>query len=107
MKFDRLNPSLEDSVGRGFNEVRLSTSLSKRTPWAEPFVTFWWQAPLPTDGSAPPTTADGKADSQFWDVGFGQDSVLPQQSAGTTFGFNGIPWQNPRQKQYLMIEVRG
>jgi hypothetical protein len=107
MKFDRLNPGAEDSVGRGFNEVRLSTSLSKRTPWAEPFVTFFWQAPLPTDGSSPPTTPKGSADTQFWNVGFGQDSVLPQQSAGTTFGFNGIPWQNPRQKQFLMIEVRG
>ena len=107
MRFDRLNPSLEDSVGRGINEVRLQTSLSKRTPWAEPFVTFWWQSPLPMDGSSPPGDAGDKADTQFWNVGFGQDSVYPQQSAGTTFGFNGIPWQNPRQKQYVAIEVRG
>jgi hypothetical protein len=40
-------------------------------------------------------------------VGFGQDSTYSQQSAGTFFGFNGIPWQNRRQNQYLQIEVRG
>jgi hypothetical protein len=107
MRFDRLNPGAEDSVGRGFSELRLYTALSKRTPWAEPFVTFWYQAPLMGNGSAPPTTPGGKADTQFWNVGFGQDSALPQQSAGTTFGFNGIPWQNPKQKQFLEIEVRG
>jgi len=108
MRFDRANPTLEDSVGRGFNEVRLSTSLSKRTTWAEPFVSFWWQAPMPMDGATPPPpSSTAKPDSQFWNVGFGQDSVYPQQSAGTTFGFNGIPWQNPREKQFIEIEVRG
>ncbi len=106
MRFDRLNPTLEDGAGRGINEFRFQTSLSKRTPWAEPFVSFYWQAPLPTDASSPPTSPTDKADTQFWDVGFGQDAVYAQQIAGTTFGFNGIPWQNRRQKQYLAIEVR-
>jgi hypothetical protein len=102
MRFDKLNPSREDGAGRGYSEFRAYTSLSKRTPWAEPFVTFFWQSPLPMDGDEP-----GDADSSgFWNVGFGQDAVYPQQQAGTTFGFNGIPWQNPRQNQYLAIEVR-
>jgi hypothetical protein len=115
MRFDRNNPSSEASVGRGLNEIHLSTSISKRTAWAEPFVSFYWQSPLSSSGSAPPVTtrhSDGsisstKADTQFWNVGFGQDSAAAQQIAGTTFGFNGIPWQNPKQKQFLMIEVRG
>jgi hypothetical protein len=107
MRFDRMNPSSESSVGRGLNEVRLSTSMSKKTAWAEPFVTFYWQAPLPSDGSTPPTSPTNKADTQFWNVGFGQDSTAAQQLAGTTFGFNGIPWQNPKQKQFIEIEVRG
>jgi hypothetical protein len=107
MRFDRNNPTSEASVGRGLNEIRLSTSISKRTTWAEPFASFYWQAPLSSSGSTPPSTPGGKADTQFWNVGFGQDSPAAQQIAGTTFGFNGIPWQNPKQKQFLMIEVRG
>jgi hypothetical protein len=102
MGFDRTSPGREDSVGRGITEVKVSTSLSKRTTWAEPFVTFWWLSPMPMDGGDP-TDDDG---IKYWDVGFGQESVYPQQEAGTTFGFNGITWQNPREQQYLAIEVR-
>jgi hypothetical protein len=106
MRFDRVNPTLEDSVGRGYSEVLLRTAVSKRTPWAEPFIELWWQAPL--GGSvAAPTRPGEDVDSQFWDIGAGQDSVSPQQHAGVKFGFNGIPWQNPAQKQYVAIEVRG
>jgi hypothetical protein len=106
MRFDRLNPTLEDSVGRGYSEVVLRTSVSKRMPWAEPFMELWWQAPLdgPVDA---PTRANQTVDSQFWDIGGGQDNTSPQQHAGVKFGFNGIPWQNRAEKQYLAIEVRG
>lgn len=102
MAFDRNNPGGEDSVGRGVNEVKLWTSLSKRLTWAEPFVTLWYLGPLGS-GAGDPTDASG---TKFWDVGFGQDSTTSQQSAGTSFGFNGITWQNRRQQQYLAIEVR-
>jgi hypothetical protein len=107
MKFNRFDPESEDGVSRGVHEVRAYTSLSRRTTWSEPFVTFWWQAPFAMRGTDPPddtTLGDG---SLFWDVGFGQETMYPQQQAGTTFGFEAIPWEDVKQKQKLAIELQG
>lgn len=103
MRFDAVAPGREDGVSRGVHEFRAYTSLSKRTRWAEPFVTFWWQAPFALRG----TTPEDRDGSLFWDVGFGQENIWPQQHAGTTFGFEAIPWEDRRAKQRLSIVFRG
>ncbi len=79
MRFDRQDPEGETGVSRGVHEFRAYTGFSRRTSWAEPFVYFWWQAPIGTRGDDP-NDPDG---SLFWDLGFGQDHVLPPQKAGT------------------------
>lgn len=103
MKFNLMNPESQDGVSRGVHEVRVFTGLSKRTTWAEPFVFFWWQAPFAIRG----TTAGDADGSLFWDVGFGQRERLPQQRAGTRFGLEAIPWEKPKHKQKIAIELVG
>jgi hypothetical protein len=103
MRFDRMNPSSETGVSPGFHSFHASTSVSKRTSWAEPFVQFWWDAPFAVRGNKP-NDPDG---SLFWDVGFGQKSKMPQQSAGTLFGFDATLFENPHEKQRLSLELLG
>ncbi len=102
MKFDRLAPKSEDGVSRGVHDIRVFTGLSKRTTWADPFVFFWWQAPFALRGENPRDPSS----SLFWNTGFGQETKAAQQMAGTTFGFEAIPWENSRQQQKLGIEVQ-
>jgi hypothetical protein len=103
MKFDRNDPTAEAGVSRGVHEFRAETAVSKRTRWAEPFVSFWWQAPLGVRGSRP-ADPDG---SLFWSVGFGQDTDRPQQRAGTLFGFEAIVFDRPAKKERLGLELSG
>jgi hypothetical protein len=99
MKFNRFSPDSEDGVSRGVHEVKVWTSLSRQTTWSEPFVTFWWMSPFDVRGRTPAGT-DG-------DVGFGQETFYPQQSAGATFGFEAIPWEQKERKQKISVELRG
>jgi hypothetical protein len=101
--FDRLNPGSEDGVSTGVHQFKAYTSLSKRTTWSEPFVTFWWLAPIGYRGTSP----DDENGSLFWDVGFGSESHQLQQRAGTKFGFEAIPWENPKQQQRISLEFSG
>lgn len=103
MRFDRQAPENETGVSRGVHEVKVYTSLSKRTSWSEPYVTFFWKTPLGFRGTDP----DDPDDSLFWDVGFGQEALWPQQEAGTVFGFEAIPYDDPVDRQRISLELRG
>jgi hypothetical protein len=103
MRFDRLDPTSEAGVSRGVHEFRAETSVSKRTRWAEPFVSFWWQAPLGVRGDRP-NDPDG---SLYWDAGFGQRSNRTQQQAGTLFGFEAIVYDHKEKQQRLGLEFSG
>ncbi|HKA87549.1 MAG TPA: hypothetical protein VKE22_07775 [Haliangiales bacterium] len=103
MKFNRLNPGNETGVSPGFHEIKLMTGFSKRTRWAEPFVFFYYQAPVGVRGDKP-NDPDG---SLFWDVGFGQKSNHPQSQAGTDFGFEAILFDRPAQKERLALTFGG
>ena len=103
MRFNRMNPSDEKGVSRGVHEFRAETSVSKRTRWAEPFVSFWWQAPLGVRGDRP-NDPDG---SLYWDAGFGQRTHRTQQMAGTLFGFEAIVYDRKERKERLGLELSG
>jgi hypothetical protein len=103
MRFNRLDPEQETGVSRGVHEFRASTGISKRTRWAEPFIFFWWQAPIGVRGDTPRET-DG---SLYWDVGFGQRSSRPQQTAGTSFGFEAIVYDKKETGERLNLELGG
>jgi hypothetical protein len=85
------------------HQFKAYTSLSKKTTWSETFVTFWWLAPIGYRGTSP----DDENGSLFWEVGFGSESHQLQQRAGTKFGFEAIPWENPKQQQKISLEFSG
>jgi len=93
-KFDRADPKGNTGVGRGLNEVRLWTTIAKRTGWAEPFVELWWRAPF-----------SQKSDSNFIEPGFGQRRTAAQQHAGTRFGFEAIFYDKPADKTRVSLDV--
>jgi hypothetical protein len=102
-KFNRFKPGEEDGVSTGVHWFKAMTSISKRTSWAEPFITFWWMAPIGERGNTP----EDPNGSLFWNVGYGQKNHDPQQQAGTTFGFEAIAFENKKDKQRLAIELQG
>lgn len=102
-RFNRFNPTSQDGVSRGVHEFRAETSFSKRSTWAEPYVSLWWMAPTGLRGDTP---GDNNS-SQFWDVGFGLERKMPQQQAGTIFGLEAWAWENVPQKQKITIQLEG
>lgn|GEM_PF-1035783 len=92
--FVRANPERETGVGSGLNEIRLWTSVAKRVGNFEPFVMFWWQAPISTT-----------SDSQFIEVGFGAEREQAQQHAGTRFGVEGVFYEDVKQQQRVGLEL--
>lgn len=103
MKLDAADPQSQTGVSTGVHEFRAQTSISKRTSWAEPFVMFWWQAPIGVRGD----NARDPDSSLFWNVGFGQREHSPQQQAGTMFGFDATLWENPKEQQRINLGFVG
>lgn len=93
-RFDRRDPDAETGVGRGVHEIRLWTSVAKRTGWAEPYVELWWMAPIGTTDESP-----------FFDPGFGATRTGSQQTAGTRFGFEAVFWENPADRQRVSLDL--
>jgi hypothetical protein len=60
-------------------------------------------APLGVRGESPRDPDS----SLFWDVGFGQRSNSPQQSAGTNFGFEAIIYDKKESNERLNLELGG
>jgi hypothetical protein len=104
MRFDRLDPGAEASVGRGFHEFRLYSTVGKQLPWGRVWSMVYWQAPLTSPGA---NGADTKPDSQFFDVGFGQDAVKPQQHGGLTIDIELLPYLKPEESQAFAIQIGG
>jgi hypothetical protein len=104
MRFDRNDPGAEDSVGRGFNEFRLYTTIGKQLSWARMWSQVYWQAPLNSPGA---DGAETKPDTQFFDVGFGQDAIKPQQHAGVSFDLELVPYLEPTAHKAFAIQFGG
>jgi hypothetical protein len=104
MRFDRLNPGSEDGVGRGFHELRLYTVLGKQLTWGRVWTSAYWQTPLPGAGA---DATDAKPDTQFFDVGFGQDSIYPQQHGGISANLALLPYARPERGLAFAIQVGG
>ena len=97
MRLDRMDPDAETGVGRGIHEVKLWTSLAKRTRWAIPYFEAWWMA-----------TVGETDESQFRDPPqglFGAERTSPQQHAGTRFGFEAVAWQGENDQQRVGIDA--
>jgi hypothetical protein len=93
-KLDRADPSAETGVGRGVDDIRLSTSVDKRIGWAEPYFEAWWMAPVSVS-----------KDSPYQDPGFGAKFTTEQQQAGTRFGFEAIAVDRGPDKQRVSLDL--
>ena len=93
-RFDPANPGANTAVGQGYHQFVLSTFVSKRFRWFEPYWGAWYNLPVRTNGSA------------FQKYGPTQTSVNPQHRGGVMIGVEQIAWENPRGDQRVTIEAR-
>jgi hypothetical protein len=85
-RLNRFEPDKSNAVSEGVTHIHLWTSMAKHMGWAEPYVDFWWQAPLTVKSDAPLAPLEQK---------FGVSSENPQQSAGAGFGVDATLWSRP------------
>jgi hypothetical protein len=104
-KFNRSSSVNDTSVGLGYHVMRFQSFISKRFKHVDPYMGFWWEAPIVHSQDAfPDYTTPGSLGSMG---GTGQKNVDPQQAAGTTFGFEAIAYENERDKQRIAIDFQG
>jgi hypothetical protein len=96
MQFDRGNPTANTAVTDGVHWIKLGTTISKRWNLVEPYASYYWIYPLYVRDAA-----------LFHNYYAGQKDWRPQQRAGTFFGFETVPWENPKLAQSISIDVRG
>ncbi len=94
MKFDRAHPDANHGVSEGLHRLIFRTAVSRRWKWVEPYAGLWYQLPI------------ARADSLFVDYGPAERNQGPQQSAGTVFGLEGIPWERPKEQYKLTLDAR-
>jgi hypothetical protein len=95
MRFDRSQPTANTSVAPGYHELYLSTTMSRRLRWAEPYVSFAFAYPFIA------------GDSQFQDLGRSQESVRPQPRLSTLFGSELIVHERPATGRRVALDLRG
>ena len=107
-KFDRsftTGRPVDTSVGLGYHVMRFQSYISKRFLHVDPYMGFWWEAPMVHSQEAfPDYTTPGSLGSM---TGTGQKNVNPQQVAGTTFGFEAIAFESEKDKQRVGIDFQG
>jgi len=95
MAFDRMRPDANHAVSEGLHHLIAKTAVSHRFKYVEPYAAFWYNFPIARD------------DSLFINYGPTQKNADPQQSAGTIFGFEGIPWERPDKYYKIALDLRG
>lgn len=90
-------PDGNQRVGRRVHELGAWTALSRRYRFLDPFFTAYWRQSVRAAGS------------QFQDFsGAGsQSTVLPQSSAGMTFGTEIVPWERAAKNMKVALYISG
>src|SRR5690606_21494086 len=91
-RFDRDAGS--DGVGRGIHELRLWTSMARRTGWAVPHPEMWWRG-----------VVGHKAGSRFAAPSprFGARGTDPGPRAGARFGLEAIVFERPAKARRVAL----
>ena len=95
MKFDRSRPDANHAISEGVHRLIFRTAVSHRFRYVEPYFGLWYLLPIARD------------DSLYIDYGNAQKNQGPQQSAGTAFGLEGIPYEKPERDVKVAIDLRG
>jgi hypothetical protein len=94
MKFDRSRPDANHAVSDGLDHFAVHTAVSHRFRWIDPYILFWYDLPIVR-----------RDDTLFINYGPQEKNQQPQMSAGTTFGFEGVPWEQPEKEYKIAIDL--
>lgn len=90
-------PSGNERVGRRIHELGAWTALSRRYRFLDPYFTAYWRQSV---------RAGGSKFQDFSNVG-AQNNVLPQSSAGMTFGTEIVPWERKSKGMKVAAYLSG
>lgn len=93
-RFDSMNPSSNEAVGRGVHEVQLWTSVAKRISFLEPYFALSWKAPVLI-----------KDASLFQDLGYGSTNVRPPQQAQVRSGIEVVALDRPAKDLRVGVDL--
>ena len=96
MRFDRANPDANHAIADGLDHVVAKTAVSHRFKYADPYVVFWFDYPFAR-----------RSDTQFVNLGGNAKNAFAQMSAGTRFGFEGVPYENVKSGYKISIDLNG
>jgi hypothetical protein len=94
MRFDAVDPGRQTGVSTGVHEVRLWTSVDRRTRYFEGWFEAFYQRPLYE-----------RATSLYKDPGFGTTNAAPGSTAGAAFGAEIHVIDNPATGTRLGIDL--
>jgi hypothetical protein len=94
MRFDAVDPGRESGVSTGVHEVRLWTSVDRRTRYFEGWFEAFYQRPIYE-----------RTTSLFKDPGFGATNVDPGSTAGVAFGAEVNIIDNPASGNRVGIDL--
>lgn len=84
-------------VGRRIHELGAWTALSRRYRFLDPYFTAYWRQSL---------RASGSEFEDFSGVG-SQGDILPQSTAGMTFGTEIVPWERKAKGMKVSVYLQG
>jgi hypothetical protein len=93
-RFDAMDPSTNDAVGRGVHELRLWTTVAKRISFVETYFGIAWQAPLIV-----------KDASLFQDLGYGSTNVKPPQLGELRLGLEAALVDRPADDLRVGVDL--
>lgn len=94
---DRMLPGVAERVGQGYDELRLSTAMSRRFSVMDPFVEFSYSFSNVIETSSSP----------FESLGGGQTLDEPGDRLGLRFGSSVVPWEDKEQDQWFGLDFGG
>ncbi|MEM7157741.1 MAG: hypothetical protein AAF799_33175 [Myxococcota bacterium] len=91
------SPQGNSRVGRRVHELGAWTALSRRYRFLDPFFTAYWRQSVVASGS------------QFQNLSNlgAQGDVLPQSTAGMTFGTEIVPWERKAKSMKVAVYLSG
>lgn len=94
-KFDRAHADANHGVSEGVHRLYFETAVSHRWRYVDPYVSFWYMYPI------------ARGDSLYVDYGPNEKTQSPMQQAGTSFGVELVPLDEPTRGHKLWIDLRG
>lgn len=93
-RFDAMDPSSNDAVGRGVHELRLWTTVAKRVSFVETYFGVAWQVPIVI-----------KDASLFRDLGYGSTNIKPSQQGELRLGIEAAVVDRPDDDLRVGIDL--